>query len=220
MKLLLATTNPGKLREIEDILRGVPIELCGLASFPPIPEPEETGATFAENARLKALAYASATGLAAVADDSGIEIAALDNLPGVHSARWEGTDYEVKFARIRQLLHERGLTVSPARFVCHVALAERGRIVFEADGVVEGVTTPEPRGAHGFGYDPIFYYPPFGCTLAEIALAEKACVSHRGQAFRALREYLLGADAERAPVGDRTHSPAALRRDTPLPPGG
>ena len=113
-----------------------------------------------ENARLKALYYAAATGLPSVADDSGLEIEALDNAPGVHSARWHGTDYAVKFRMIYQLLRERGLDTSPARFVAAVAFAEDGRIAFEGRGVVEGEIAREPAGTHGFGYDPIFYYPP------------------------------------------------------------
>jgi len=189
--LVIATTNPGKIREIEGILRGVPVELRTLTSLPAIAEPEETGATFADNARLKALYYASATGLPCVADDSGLEIDALGGLPGVHSARWEGDDYAIKFAKIRERLAERGLTTSAARFVCRVALAEAGRIVFESEGTVEGTIAPEPRGEHGFGYDPIFFYPPFARTLGEVPRDEKAAVSHRGKAFSALRNYLL-----------------------------
>jgi XTP/dITP diphosphohydrolase len=193
MKLLVATTNPGKLREIEEILQGAPVTLVSLAEFPRIDEPEETGATFAENARLKALYYAAATGLTSVADDSGLEIDALGNQPGVHSARWHGTDYAIKFRRIHQLLDERGLATSPARFVCHVALAHSGEVVFEANGTVNGEIAREPRGVHGFGYDPIFFYPPLGVTLAEIEPTEKRTVSHRGKAFGALRDHLIRA---------------------------
>jgi XTP/dITP diphosphohydrolase len=197
-KLVVATTNPGKVREINDILSRhtpggaePPVELVSLEQFPGLVEPEETGETFAENARLKALFYADATGLPSVADDSGLEIAALDNAPGVHSARWHGTDYAVKFRKIYELLTERGVQTSPARFVCHLALADRGRIIYETTGIVNGAIAPEPRGANGFGFDPIFYYPPFGCTLAELDLERKATVSHRGLAFNALREFLL-----------------------------
>jgi XTP/dITP diphosphohydrolase len=189
--LVLATTNPGKLREITDILAGVPAKLVALADLPPIDEPEETGATFAENARLKARYYAQRTGLPSVADDSGLEILALDKAPGVHSARWQGPDYDVKFARIRELLVERGLGGSAARFVCHVAVAEGDEVVFETEGIVNGELSPEPRGTNGFGYDPIFFYPPLGRTLAELDQVSKASVSHRGQAFRQLRAYLL-----------------------------
>jgi XTP/dITP diphosphohydrolase len=189
-QLLLATTNPGKLREIRGILADLPIELVSLDSFPGIPEPEETGATFAENARLKALYYHQTTGLAAVADDSGIEIDALDKAPGVHSARWHGTDYAVKFAVIYRELTARGLSTSTARFVAHIAFADRGAVEFQAEGIVEGQIAPEPRGAYGFGYDPIFFYPPYGCTLAEVEGERKAAVSHRGAAFRQLAAWL------------------------------
>jgi XTP/dITP diphosphohydrolase len=189
-RLLIATTNPGKIREIRGILAGIPIELASLDEFPGIAEPEETGATFAENARLKARYYHERTGLPAVADDSGIEIDALDKAPGVHSARWHGTDYAVKFAVIYRELAARGLTTSPARFVAHIALADRGDVRFEATGVVEGTIASEPRGTHGFGYDPIFFYPPYGCTLAEVDGARKAAVSHRGAAFRQLAAWL------------------------------
>lgn len=191
MRLLVATTNPGKRREIEGILSDAPVELVSLADCPDIPEPEETGATFADNARLKALYYAQATGLPSAADDSGLEIAALDNAPGVHSARWHGTDYAVKFRKIYELLRERGVDGSPARFVCHVALAHDGRVLFESQGIVNGEIAREPRGTHGFGYDPIFFYPPLGRTLGEIERDEKAGVSHRGHAFSALRDYLI-----------------------------
>lgn len=190
MKLVVATTNQGKLREIKDILRSAPVELVTLDDFPAIAEPEETGTTFAENARLKALYYAAATGLPSVADDSGLEIEALGNAPGVHSARWHGPDYAVKFAKIYELLRERGLKSSAARFVGCVALAHNGRILYETVATVEGVIAPEPKGTNGFGYDPIVLYPPFGVTLAELDLDRKAIVSHRGKAFRALRDYL------------------------------
>jgi XTP/dITP diphosphohydrolase len=189
-KLLIATTNPGKIREIRGILAGAPAELHWLDEFPGIPEPEEAGTTFAENARLKALYYSEKTGLFASADDSGIEIDALGGKPGVQSARWEGSDYAVKFAAIYRELARQKLSTSAARFVAHVALAREGRIVFEATGTVEGRIAPEPRGTHGFGYDPIFFYPPYGCTLAEVEGEKKAAVSHRGKAFRQLRDWL------------------------------
>jgi XTP/dITP diphosphohydrolase len=198
MKLVVATTNPGKVREINGILSApasagasAQVELVSLEQFPGLVEPEETGATFAENARLKALYYAEATGLPSVADDSGLEIDALDKAPGVPSARWEGTDYAAQFRKIYELLRERGANGSAARFVCHVALADRGRILFETTGIIEGEIAHEPRGTNGFGYDPIFYYPPYGCTLAELDLERKATVSHRGKAFGALREFLI-----------------------------
>lgn len=192
-RLLVATTNQGKLREIAAILTGLPLELVALSDLPHILEPEETGATFAENARLKALYYADATGLETVADDSGLEIEALDGAPGVHSARWHGTDYNVKFSRIRELLHAKHVESSSARFVCHAAVALEGRITFETEQTVEGRIASEPAGDKGFGYDPIFFYPPLGVTLAQIGLNEKAAVSHRGKAFNAVRTYLASA---------------------------
>jgi XTP/dITP diphosphohydrolase len=191
VKLLVASTNPGKIREIKDILAGTAVDLVTLDAFPHVAEPEETGSTFAENARLKALYYAEQTGLPSVADDSGLEIEALGNIPGVHSARWWGTDYAIKFARIYELLSEKGATGSPARFVAAVAFARDGQVVFETTGIVNGNIAPQPRGNHGFGYDPIFFYPPLGCTLAEVDGAAKAAVSHRGAAFRNFRDYLL-----------------------------
>ena len=192
MRLLVASTNQNKIREIRQILEGVPAEILTLLDVAPVPEPEESGSTFAENARLKALYYNAATGLPSVADDSGIEIEALDNGPGVHSARWCGTDYAVKFARIYELLRERGVSGSRARFVAAVAFAADGAVEYETEGTVNGEIAPEPRGSHGFGYDPIFFYPPLGRTLAEVDGEAKAAVSHRGAAFRNFRQYLIG----------------------------
>ena len=189
-RLLIATTNPGKLDEIRGILGGLPVTLVTLADHPPVPEPEETGSTFAENARLKARSYANATGELTVAEDSGLEIDALDGEPGVRSARFNGESYAEKFATIQELLAERGTDSSTARFVCALALARKDGIVWETIGVVEGRLRLPPRGDAGFGYDPIFYHPAYGRTLAEVTAEEKAAVSHRGQAFRALRVYL------------------------------
>jgi XTP/dITP diphosphohydrolase len=189
-RLLIATTNPGKIREIKGILAGAPVDLVTLQDFPAVPEPEETGQTFAENARLKALYYSQQFALAAVADDSGLVVDALGGAPGVHSARWHGTHYPAKFAVIYRELASRGLATSAARFVAHIAVARGDAVVFEATGVVEGEIARAPRGDYGFGYDPIFFYPPYGCTLAEVDGDRKAAVSHRGQAFGRLREWL------------------------------
>jgi XTP/dITP diphosphohydrolase len=189
-RLLVATTNAAKLAEIRDILAGVPVQLSSLADWPSIAEPAETGATFEDNARQKAFYYAGATGLPTAAEDSGLEIDALDGAPGVMSARFPGATYPEKFATIFRMLDERGAKESAARFVCALALVGGGGLLFEVRGVVEGRIAREPRGAGGFGYDPIFFYPPFGRTLAEVPAAQKAAVSHRGQAFRALREFL------------------------------
>jgi XTP/dITP diphosphohydrolase len=189
--LLVATTNAGKLGEITALLEGMPFDMVTLKRFPAVGAPEETGATFAENARLKALYYARATGMLTVAEDSGLEIDALGGAPGVESARYggEGTSYDQKFSMIYTALRRREAPGSAARFVCALALACDGKVIFEAHGVVEGQIAPEPRGAGGFGYDPIFFYPPFGMTLAEAA-DRKAAIGHRGRAFRALRDFL------------------------------
>ena len=193
MNLLIATTNPHKLAEIRPLLAGLPLRIETLDAHPGLGAPEETGTTFAANARLKAACYSERTGLRAVAEDSGIEIDALDGAPGVRSARFGGARYAEKFAAIYEQLRARGVDGSAARFVCAVAVADGPRIVFEARGVVEGRLAPRPSGAAGFGYDPIFFYPPYGRTLAEVSPEEKAAVSHRGQAFRALRDFLAAA---------------------------
>ena len=195
MRLLIATTNPGKVREITGILEGAGVELLTLAGIPAnigaIGAPDETGSTFEENARLKALYYAGASGELTVAEDSGLAIDALGGAPGVESARFggAGSTYPEKFA----LLFDRLAHVAPAgrtaRFVCALALAEGDRVLFEARGTVEGVITGEAKGTGGFGYDPIFFYPAFGTTLAESA-DRKSAASHRGAAFRTLRDYL------------------------------
>lgn len=189
--LLIATTNQGKTREIRAILAGVPFELKTLAAWPGVPPPEETGRTFEENARQKALYYAARTGELTVAEDSGLEIDALDGIPGVDSARFGGphTTYPEKFALIYEALREKGAPTSTARFACALALAEGERVLFESRGTIEGRIAPRPRGAGGFGYDPIFFYPPFGRTLAEAA-DRKGEVSHRAHAFRGLRGFL------------------------------
>jgi XTP/dITP diphosphohydrolase len=193
--LAVATTNAGKLREIRELLAGLPIEVRTLTDYPPVAAPEETGSTFAENARQKARYYAASTRTITVAEDSGLEIDAMNGAPGVHSARFGGEEstYPEKFRLIYQALAAAGVTTSPARFVCAIAVVDGSEIVFEARGVVEGRIAAEPRGDGGFGYDPIFYYEPFGCTLAE-AGERKNGVSHRGRAFRQLRDWLARAD--------------------------
>jgi non-canonical purine NTP pyrophosphatase (RdgB/HAM1 family) len=189
---LVATTNAGKLREIRLLLSGMPVELTTLRDLDPIDEPEETGATFEENARLKALYYASRSGLATVAEDSGLIIDGMDGEPGVRSARFLRPDasYPERFAEIFRRLAEPPIKNRAARFVCALAVAEDGRIVYEARGTVEGEIAHEPRGERGFGYDPIFYFPPYDATLAEVADEAKLAVAHRGQAFRALADWL------------------------------
>jgi XTP/dITP diphosphohydrolase len=188
--LVLATSNPHKIREIRALLEGIPV--ATLEAWPAVTPPEETGRTFEENARQKALYYAAATGELVVAEDSGLEIDALGGVPGVESARYGGADasYPRKFALLYDALARGASDDRTARFVCALALARGRDVIFEARGTVEGRIAPEPRGDGGFGYDPIFFYPPYGRTLGEVTKGEKAAVSHRGQAFRALRDFL------------------------------
>jgi XTP/dITP diphosphohydrolase len=196
--ILIATTNAGKVREILDVLDGVPQSLLTLADVAPTPaEPDETGSTFAGNAALKAREYAYATGLPTVAEDSGLAIAALDGRPGIHSARYPGETYDEKF---RNLFAELAPHPRPwrARFVCALAFvvpgpagpAQSATPAFTSEGTVEGEIAPAPRGEHGVGYDPIFFYPPYGLTLGEVESTRKRIVSHRGAAFRAFRRWL------------------------------
>jgi XTP/dITP diphosphohydrolase len=193
-KFLLATTNVDKVREIRALMAGADIEIVGLDSLPPMDAPDETGTTFAENARLKARYYSTASGMPAIAEDSGLEVDALDGAPGVESARFGGarSTYPEKFAKLYEMLDARGGRDSAARFVCALAVARGNEIFYEARGTVEGRIAPAPRGTHGFGYDPIFFYPPEGRTLAEVSDDVKRAVSHRGAAFRQFRAWLEG----------------------------
>jgi XTP/dITP diphosphohydrolase len=192
-RLLVATTNPGKINEIRQILHGLPISFLTLGDLPPIPAPEETGRTFAENAALKARAYAAGSGLPTVAEDSGLAIDALNGRPGVESARYPGRSYPERFTNLYRELEPfpRPWT---ARFVCAVAFVpdSTDEIVYAGEAAVEGEIAPAPRGTGGFGYDPIFFYPAYGCTFGEITAARKLDVAHRGRAFRAFRRWLEG----------------------------
>jgi XTP/dITP diphosphohydrolase len=213
-RLLVATTNPHKLREITELLADVRVELVGLDALPPIEAPEETGQSFEANAALKALHYdraASAirrklqvvaamdsslsvkrTTNLVVAEDSGLVIDALDGEPGVRSARFLRPDatYPERFAEIFRRLDRLPQRPRTARFVCALAVVRDGAVVFETTGRIEGEIAREPRGTAGFGYDPIFYYPPYRSTLAEVTEAEKLRVAHRGEAFRSLAKWL------------------------------
>ncbi len=191
-RLLVATQNPGKLRELAALFEGLPVELLSLADLgQPLAEPDETGATFAENARQKAIAYATMSGLPCLADDSGFVIEALDGRPGVLSARAPGGSDAGRVQWAYGELDARGSRSSAAAFVCAMALASPdGTVLHETEGRVDGEISPEPRGAAGFGYDPMFLYPPAGRTFAEMRRDEKAAVSHRGAAARSMRTWL------------------------------
>jgi XTP/dITP diphosphohydrolase len=189
LKLYCATTNRGKLREFQMALENsFQVEpLPSLASLLPC---EETGNTFEENAIQKALYYSKHASEFLFVDDSGLEVDALGGEPGVYSARFAGPN--ATDAANNQLLLDRmrGVSDRIARFVCVVALAESGRLLRTFRGEVEGRLTDDPRGDNGFGYDPLFFYQPFGCTFGEAPLARKMEVSHRSKALQAMREYL------------------------------
>jgi XTP/dITP diphosphohydrolase len=194
IRLFCATGNPGKLREFRMAAgpeTGVDIDL--LAGYREIPPCSEDGPTFEENAILKARYYGPHAGGLLFADDSGLEVDALDGTPGVYSARFAGPDATDEANN--QLLLEKlqGVGNRSARFVCVIALVEGERLLRVFQGAVEGRITDQPRGSGGFGYDPLFYYPPFGCTFGEVPAERKFAVSHRGQALRAMLEWLHDA---------------------------
>lgn len=185
--IVVATRNSGKTREIKSILKDFPVELKDLNDFGPIPEPVEDGLTFEENAYKKASFTAKVLGLPAIADDSGLEVEALGGAPGVHSARYAGpaaTDEENN----RKLLREMsGVKNRKARFCCVISVAVPTGFALTYEGFCEGEILETPRGTGGFGYDPLFFYPPLGKTFAEMSLEEKNSVSHRGKALQELR---------------------------------
>jgi XTP/dITP diphosphohydrolase len=187
-QLVLATHNPGKIREFEALLAPYGIELVSAAQLG-LPEPEETGSTFAENARLKALAAASASGLPALADDSGLVVYGLDGAPGVRSARWAGPGRDFGPA-MRRVLDELASRTADRRaaFVAILCLAHPDGTVTLHEGRVEGTLAPEPRGQGGFGYDPLFIPEGDTRTFGEMTAAEKARLSHRARAFTAFAE--------------------------------
>lgn len=187
-RLLLATGNAGKLAEMRRIARGSGQVWVGLDEFAGLVEAPEEGQTFSENARGKALYYAAATGLPALADDSGLEVDALGGAPGVHSAYYAGHPRDDARNNHKLVTALRGVPDErrTAQFVCVMALAIGGKIALETRGTVAGRIIDAPRGAHGFGYDPHFLIPDLGKTTAELSPDEKSAISHRGQALRAL----------------------------------
>jgi XTP/dITP diphosphohydrolase len=192
--LVLATLNPAKGRELVALLGTVPFEIRMLADTSGARLPEETGATYAENALVKARAAAELTGALALGDDSGLEVDALDGAPGLYTARFGGPGLDDR-GRWGLLLEKlRGVPTArrTARFRCVIALAGGGRPETVVEGVAEGLIADVPRGSEGFGYDPVFFYPPLGRTFAELTDQEKARVSHRGLALAAVRRLLGG----------------------------
>lgn len=193
--VVLATRNPGKVVEIAEMLGGLNIRLRSLADYPEVGEIAEDGRTFAENAVKKATTVALATGCLALADDSGLEVDALGGRPGVLSSRYGPSDRERNerlLAELRGVEQER----RTARFVCVAALADRRGHAIARKGVCEGLIALAPAGEQGFGYDPIFFLPDRGLTMAQLSREEKNLVSHRGKAFRAIRAVLERVLAE------------------------
>ena len=190
MTVYCATGNSGKLREFRLAAERDGIQVETVPGFADLPPCQETGATFEANAILKAVYYGRFAPALLFADDSGLEVDALGGAPGVYSARFAGPDATDE-ANNRLLLEKmRGVRDRSARFVCVIALADGERLLRTFRGAVEGRILEEPRGPHGFGYDPVFYYPPFGCSFGEAAPERKLTVSHRGAALRALFRHL------------------------------
>lgn len=191
MKLLVATQNRGKAGEIAELLAGLSVEVVTLADIAPDLDTPETGTTFAENARQKAVAAAQVTGLLTLADDSGLAVDALDGAPGVYSKRFASTDEE-RVAKMLGLLLELPDIQRTAAFHCAVCLADANGVVAEIEETAPGIIIDIPRGSNGFGYDPIFQPDGFTITMAEMSMAEKNAISHRGKAFRQAAEILRG----------------------------
>ena len=192
--IVLATGNSGKIRELRELFGGLGLELRSLRDFAPVEDVEETGSTFAENAQIKASGFARQTGHTSLADDSGLEIEALGNEPGVRSARFAGTDtgYDLKIPKLLAMLDETNDRERRARFVCVMAVSDSsGRIVHAAEGVCRGTIAPAPRGRNGFGYDPIFVPDGFDQTFGELGDVIKRQISHRARAAELIIRYLL-----------------------------
>ena len=191
-RLLLGTTSAHKLAELREIFDGLPVQLVTPRDIGLDLDPDETGATLEENSRIKAEAFAQASGLPALADDSGLEVDALRGAPGVHSKRYAGPD-ATDADRIALLLRNvSGVPDSQrgARFRCVMTLATPDAVVGAVQGTCEGRIGHEPRGQNGFGYDPIFFFPDRGRTMAELPSEEKNAISHRGRAGAAARELI------------------------------
>jgi XTP/dITP diphosphohydrolase len=190
--LLLASQNAGKLNEMRVLLDGLPYRVLSPADLGLAEAPAETGTSFLENAALKARHYSGRSALLAVGDDSGIAVDALGGEPGLYSSRFggEGATDAQRNALLLEKLRGVPWQRRGARFHCAVAVARGGEVLFGCVETVKGFITEEPRGSNGFGYDPLFFYPPFGRTFGEVPREEKDRVSHRGKAFARLREFL------------------------------
>jgi XTP/dITP diphosphohydrolase len=191
-KVLIASRNAGKIAEIEAMYQQLPLEIHSLSEFTGVPDAEETGATFAQNALLKAQHYVHHTGMACMADDSGLEVDILGGAPGVYSARFAGENAsdEDNNRKLISLLVDTPAKYCTARFRCALAFLDSNGTVMTATGICEGQILKTQQGSGGFGYDPLFFMPGLGATLSEISLTEKNRISHRGEALRAMAEKL------------------------------
>ncbi|MBW1897927.1 MAG: XTP/dITP diphosphatase [Deltaproteobacteria bacterium] len=184
ISLVVATRNPGKTAEIKDLLKNFPVDIKNLDDFGPISEIEEDGDTFDENAYKKASFAARVLGLPALSDDSGLVVEYLEGRPGVHSARYAGEKASDE-DRYRKLLKElEGVTNRNAAFECVISIAVPTGPALTYEGRCEGVITEKPEGENGFGYDPVFYFPDYDKTFAQLTMEEKSRISHRGKALR------------------------------------
>ncbi len=190
--LLIATTNPGKLREIEAVFASLSLHFEDLSKYPDLPAAVEDADTFLANAEKKALHYAERTGLPTLADDSGLEVDCLGGRPGVQSARFAGRhgDDQANNAKLIDSLRDVPLKERNARFRCAIVVADHGKVLARAEGAIEGLIVDQPRGKNGFGYDPHFLVPDLGKTTAELAPEHKNSISHRGQALRSILDAL------------------------------
>ena len=192
-KLLVATNNKGKFGELSALLAGLPVDLQSLSGLNTYTEVEETGATFIENARLKAAGYALQSGLNSIADDSGLEVLALDGRPGVFSARYGGTDmdFNEKMLLLLDEMARSGNADRTARFVCSIAIADTtGNIMHTTTGICSGTIAVGPRGNGGFGYDPVFIPDGYDLTFGELSSGIKREISHRTRAFEQIMPFL------------------------------
>lgn len=186
--LVIATRNKGKTSEIRELLKDFPIEIRNLDDFGPIPPVDEDGSTFEENAYKKASFTAKVLGFPALADDSGLTVDALDGAPGVYSARYAGEDASDEKRCAKLLKEMEGKDNRKAAFECVISLAVPTGPALTYEARCEGLIAQQPSGSNGFGYDPVFYYPPLGKTFAELTREEKNTVSHRGKAMKELRD--------------------------------
>jgi len=188
MILVIATRNKGKTKEIKDLLKDFPVDIKDLDDFGPIPPLEEDGDTFDENAYKKASFAARILGLPALADDSGLTVEALNGAPGIHSARYAGENATDEQRYLKLLREMEGMSNRKAAFECVISIAVPKGPALTYEARCEGLITPVPAGSKGFGYDPVFYYPPYKKTFAELTRQEKNRVSHRGKAFAELKD--------------------------------